>query len=120
MCKDGLNSYSCDCSGTGFLGSKCEHSKFGLSHYFTNMSILNNTNFVTFDSAYAWLYHTLSYIFYSDINDCVDNDCVNGHCKDGIKSYTCDCTGTGFRGDRCEIGTLFNPYILYVNTLILH
>ena len=71
-----------------------------------------------------WSMNDFTYLYYipflPDIDDCVDNECVDGHCKDGINSYTCDCTGTGFRGDRCEIGTLLNPYILYVNTLTLH
>lgn len=37
-----------------------------------------------------------------NIDDCPGNQCQNGsHCVDGIGSYTCDCTGTQFRGVRC-------------------
>ena len=40
----------------------------------------------------------------SDIDFCVGNKCFNGRCIDGIDSYTCDCTGTGYEGDLCEKG----------------
>ena len=39
-----------------------------------------------------------------DIDDCTEHGCVNGRCIDGINSYTCDCTGTGFAGEQCEQG----------------
>ena len=32
-CHDGVNRYSCDCSGTGFQGITCE-GKTGLAHFF--------------------------------------------------------------------------------------
>ena len=28
QCEDFVNSYRCDCSGTGFTGNQCQHSKF--------------------------------------------------------------------------------------------
>jgi hypothetical protein len=34
------------------------------------------------------------------------NPCMNnGHCIDGINSFTCDCAGTGYHGNLCEIET---------------
>ena len=38
-----------------------------------------------------------------DINDCKRNSCMNdGKCVDGINSFTCNCEGTGFQGDKCQ------------------
>ena len=42
---------------------------------------------------------------FSDINDCNPNPCQNsGICTDGVKSFTCDCSTTGFTGNTCEQG----------------
>ena len=49
---------------------------------------------------------TLRNALFIDIDDCIEHECVNGHCKDGIKSYTCDCKGTGFEGRQCENGNV--------------
>ena len=43
-------------------------------------------------------------LFYVDIDDCAEQKCVNGRCIDGINSYTCNCTGTGFAGELCKKG----------------
>ncbi len=37
------------------------------------------------------------------VNDCVNPDCNYGSCIDAHQGYTCNCTGTGFEGDNCEI-----------------
>ena len=34
---------------------------------------------------------------------CAASPCDNGACYDGIQTYTCDCSGTRWRGDNCEI-----------------
>ena len=39
-----------------------------------------------------------------DIDDCKTNECRNGKCVDALHSYHCDCTGTGFEGEKCEQG----------------
>ena len=39
------------------------------------------------------------------IDDCTPGSCANdGHCEDGHQSFTCNCEGTGFTGETCEIG----------------
>ena len=40
---------------------------------------------------------------FSDINDCTPNACENnGLCVDAVNKFTCDCDGTGHKGDNCE------------------
>ncbi|KAK3088892.1 hypothetical protein FSP39_025053 [Pinctada imbricata] len=39
-----------------------------------------------------------------DINECGQNPCNNGgRCIDGINSFTCNCTGTGYQGNTCSV-----------------
>ena len=39
------------------------------------------------------------------VDDCAADSCSNGgHCVDGHMAYTCDCSGTGYTGDTCDIG----------------
>ena len=40
--------------------------------------------------------------------NCESNPCVNGQCKEIPFSFTCDCTGTGYKGERCEGKKYFN------------
>ena len=43
-------------------------------------------------------------LFVLDIDDCTASSCQNGGlCIDGVNTFTCDCTGTGFEGTVCEI-----------------
>ena len=44
-------------------------------------------------------------LVFSDIDECANSPCENGGtCTDGIASFTCDCTDTGFSGERCIDG----------------
>ncbi|XP_014677227.1 PREDICTED: fibropellin-3-like, partial [Priapulus caudatus] len=38
----------------------------------------------------------------NNIDDCQPQPCANGRCMDGISSYTCDCTDTGYTGALCQ------------------
>ena len=39
------------------------------------------------------------------IDDCTEGSCSNeGQCEDGHQTFTCNCEGTGFTGDRCQTG----------------
>ena len=40
------------------------------------------------------------------VTKCKRNSCVHGRCLENYQSAVCDCSGTSFSGDRCEIGEL--------------
>ena len=41
-----------------------------------------------------------------EMGNCLSNPCVNGACKELPYSFTCDCTDSGYKGDRCQ-GTYY-------------
>ena len=44
----------------------------------------------------------------TDLNECDSKPCLHdGVCKDGINSYTCDCSETGYEGEVCKLGEPF-------------
>ncbi len=57
--------------------------------------------------------------FFQDINDCTNNPCVNGgQCLDGVNSFLCDCSGTGFTGATCQISKHLFPSMSEQNTQV--
>ena len=50
---------------------------------------------------YAKLF-CLFYFLLTGIDNCTPNPCTNGQCVDGIRTFTCNCQGTDFTGDRCQ------------------
>ncbi|XP_072019674.1 uncharacterized protein [Amphiura filiformis] len=47
---------------------------------------------------------TALHIFKDAVDECASNPCYNeGMCIDEIDYYQCNCTGTGYQGDRCQI-----------------
>ena len=38
----------------------------------------------------------------TNINDCASEPCAKGVCLDGINKFTCNCSGSGFFGTRCQ------------------
>ena len=47
------------------------------------------------------LYFTIL-ILVEKTGNCLSNPCVHGVCKESPYSFTCDCFGTGYKGDRCD------------------
>ena len=77
ICEDGILSYTCNCTGTGYVGTNCDL-----------------TPGVAFSTSAD-----------QDVDNCLSDPCQNGGmCKDGVLSYACNCSGTGFEGIDCERG----------------
>ena len=38
------------------------------------------------------------------LGECYNNSCVNGQCVEGTGPIHCNCSGTGFEGDKCQYG----------------
>ena len=50
----------------------------------------------------------------SDIDDCPGQDCQNNApCVDGVNTFTCNCAGTGYDGNKCQN----SKYLVLVETL---
>ncbi|KAK3607491.1 hypothetical protein CHS0354_010303 [Potamilus streckersoni] len=104
-CHDNSGNYTCECPHL-FNGTNCEND---LSVYGCAMRpCLNNGNCINITSG-TKLYQCYCQPGFTGtnceaiINECGSNPCQNrGQCIDGINSYTCNCTGTGYRGSRCE------------------
>ena len=60
---------------------------------------------------------------YADVDECVTlSPCNYGTCTNIVGSYTCDCTGSGYGGTNCDIGTfmlfVFSPFCVPFESLL--
>ncbi|KAI6661894.1 Neurogenic locus Notch protein-like [Oopsacas minuta] len=91
-CTNGVDTFSCDCPTpyTGITCSECGINTCG------NGTIINC-------ACVCYSGHTGDFC-QEDIIDCTPNLCQNsGKCIEGNNTYTCDCSGTGYEGDNCEV-----------------
>ncbi|XP_076447761.1 uncharacterized protein LOC143284711 [Babylonia areolata] len=97
-CRDGVNSYTCDCL-PGFNGTHCEtdidecHSN-PCRNGGTCQDVVNS---YTCDCPSGFNGTHCE----TDIDECYSSPCIRGTCRDGVNSYTCDCL-PGFNGTHCE------------------
>ena len=99
LCSNEVNTYTCDCTGTGFSGQQCETGSMN------SLSIVR-VYYVSIERNKVCCLHFLTTFLSLDIDECQSNPCQNsGNCNNGDNEYTCDCSGTGYEGSHCEIGT---------------
>ncbi|XP_046573746.1 protein crumbs-like [Haliotis rubra] len=107
-CVDGFKNWTCTCV-PGFAGNNCEVE---LSACVSNPCLHGGT---CVDTPAGSNPGQLSPGFHclcvegiagdrceQNYNDCWVKPCKHGTCVDGINSYTCDCTGSGYSGVLCE------------------
>ncbi|XP_070177359.1 protein crumbs-like isoform X2 [Littorina saxatilis] len=97
-CSSNVNSYTCNCTGTGFRGQNCSDD-------------IDECEGSPCDSGTCYnipgSYSCQCPLGYDgpkcqDIDECVSSPCQNGAtCVQGVNNYTCSCHG-GFRGHNCE------------------
>jgi hypothetical protein len=95
-----VNSFVCDCSGTGFEGALCDSN---IDDCFDGACLNggacnDGVNSYTCTCATGFTGDNCE----TNIDDCASSPCTNGVCVDGINDYECDCSGTGYEGDLCE------------------
>jgi hypothetical protein len=108
VCIDGVDSYSCDCTGTGFSGTRCQNDvnecALGTDNCDPLVSCTNTPGSFTCGACPSDYADTNGDgTLCTRIDDCAPNPCQHGgSCTDGDDSYSCDCTGTGYTGAACE------------------
>jgi len=94
-----LNSYTCDCTGTGYTGQYCEIKRdYCLPNPCKNGGECKNrlTDFIcTCKPGYSGVDCS------KDCDDCDPNPCVNGKCTDLSDGYKCECD-PGWEGPNCD------------------
>jgi hypothetical protein len=115
LCQDGVNSFTCNCDGTGFDGTFCQSPVDDCQ----NHACLNGGACV--DQHKSYLCDCTATGFEGpycaqNVDDCSIGACSNGGvCVDGLKGFDCVCTDTGFTGplcgenvDDCFVGACLN------------
>jgi hypothetical protein len=103
-CDDGVDEYTCDCDGTGYVGSRCQ-TPTGTSC--ADDPCVNGTCTDVTGGGFSCDCTGTGYegdVCDEDVNDCDADPCEHGGtCSDtGTNSYACDCRGTGYEGTNCE------------------
>ena len=105
VCRTPLNHQGvlCDCSGTGFVGDRCE------ADHDSCYSMPCRHGGTCVDNGQAAGYRCTCPEGYAgdeceaEVDDCASRPCANrGLCIDLQAEYHCDCCGTGFTGENCE------------------
>ena len=114
-CINGVNTKTCDCTGTGWEGTQCDTM---VNDCILPMGQLGTPcenggnctdafNDYVCDCVTGWIGDECQ----ADVNECAVadpigdfNPCENGGiCLDQIGSYECDCFNTGYEGDLCDV-----------------
>lgn len=97
--------YRCDCS-SGYEGFNCEDQ----IDYCEKLTVTCknggtcSSDFSSFSYNCQCLPGFTGKLCETNTDECAGSPCKNdGACKDGINTYQCDCLGTGFEGDNCEV-----------------
>ncbi|XP_035217057.1 protein crumbs-like isoform X1 [Stegodyphus dumicola] len=100
-CTDEINSYSCDCAGTGYRGPNCEENINECEENnpcYTGSRCFDRYGDYICDCPPGFGGKNCD----QEVNECDSNPCQNmGTCIDNVNGYLCHCI-TGFAGINCE------------------
>ncbi len=115
ICKEDKGAIVCDCSNINYTGDKCEVPKDDPceNEKCSNHGTCSNDNGnakCTCNIGYEGdKCESCSPGYHKDGESCVedkmcrDNTCNLGNCSDTTGAIVCDCSNTGYKGNRCEI-----------------
>ncbi|XP_071786308.1 uncharacterized protein [Asterias amurensis] len=93
--------YDGSSQSANLLGQFCQTDSPSLSPP-NDVSSTTNFLYFSFSGDSNPVNEMFQLVYSTDIDDCAgSNDCQNGVCRDGVNTYTCDCTA-GYMGDLCE------------------
>ena len=103
VCTAGINTYTCNCSTTGYTGVNCQTN---INECHSNLCLHNST---CIDGINTYKCNcTNGYTGQkceTDFNECQSSPCQhNGHCRNTVGSFYCNCTATGYSGPLCDTG----------------
>ena len=103
VCTAGINTYTCNCSTTGYTGVNCQTN---INECHSNPCLHNST---CIDGINTYKCNcTNGYTGQNcetDFNECQSSLCQhNGQCRNTVGSFYCNCTATGYSGPLCDTG----------------
>lgn len=106
VCVDGVNRFTCNCSGTGYAGPTCEVSTDDCA----SDPCQHGGTCIDGDGDYTCQCSGTGYEgpdCATNTDDCTPDPCEHGGtCADEVNGYTCDCDGTGYYGSTCELAAV--------------
>ena len=99
-CHDYVNYYSCTCPSGYHDGTGCSN----MINFCQSNPCQNNATCLMRLNGYdcSCVPGFTALHCETNINDCASEPCAEGICVDGINQFTCNCSGSGFFGTRCQ------------------
>ncbi|XP_072048085.1 uncharacterized protein [Amphiura filiformis] len=103
-CMDRINTFECNCNGTGYEGFFCQIDIDECDRDKDNCNPVNGTctNTIGSFTCSCIAGYDGDGIICTELNECDSNPCLYGECVDQINAFECNCNGTGYEGFLCH------------------